>query len=111
MYYPCIAVMPRVKGFSVEIRDEEDVAGWETWYNGTSVEDAIHYINVALKKYPNWSLYIEDRLIKGYQFRVRREDNSLSSFFRGVDTVSNPFYNRKVYQNANSGSTVNFRSF
>ena len=109
--YPQINVRKRVAGFSVEIRPEEDIADWETWYKGDDSSELKAWVNLALKKFPAYRLFVEDTEIplNGYVFQVR-VDNNVKRFFRSKSDVLNPFYNRKVYQNSNPGSVVSFRA-
>jgi len=113
MMYPNITVRSRVSGFDVPSFSVEachdNEGDWETWFNGTEVELGVAAINNLLNQYPDYDLYIEDTHvpIKGYVFQIRT-DNNVKKFFRGVDSVKNPFYNRKVYENATEGSTVSF---
>jgi hypothetical protein len=100
-------VMPRVKGFSVEIRHDEE-GTWETWYNGADLHEGMNWLNLALKDHPAYPLYVEDKNISGYLYRIR-DDFGFRCFFKHADTISNPFYNRKVYANSNPDTTVSFR--
>ena len=108
--YPRISVMARVNGFSVEIHPEEDVGAWETWYNGNDPKEGLLWINAALRQYPDFPLFVDgygEVPLKGYLFTVRT-DAGIEKFFKAHEDIRNPFYNRKVYQNATPGSTVSF---
>ncbi len=109
--YPNISVEPRISStddpaFSVEVRHDNE-GDWETWYNGVDQAMAIEIINQLLKQYPDYPLYINSRDVSGYLFKVQHEEN-LERFFRGVDTVRNPFYNRRIYAKNNPDATVSF---
>ena len=43
-------------------------------------------------------------------YQIKSEEN-VEKFFKPLDKVRNPFYNRKVYENANNGSTVSFTGY
>ena len=116
MLYPNITIAPRVSSsdypaFSVEVRHDNGFDGgdWETFYNGDDKGTGLAVLNQCLQQYPDYPLYIGDREIpiRGYLYKVKTEEN-VKRFFRDLDKVRNPFYNRKVYENANVGSTVSF---
>ena len=101
-----IEVQPRINGLSIEVwHCQDDV---ETWYNGPDVCNAVVWLNKAMSEHPDLPVRINDKDLKGYLFTVRR-DNSVRKFFKPLDTVENPFYNRKVYENSTPNSTVSFR--
>jgi len=110
--YPQINVSQRIAGkFSVEIRPEEDVADWETWYKGSDGDELKRWVNTALSTYPTYRLFIQGNEIplSGYVFQIRT-DTDVRRFFKTKTDVKNPFYNRKVYQSSNPGSVVSFQA-
>jgi hypothetical protein len=113
MVYPNITIMSRVSGFaepsfSVEVR-HDDEGDWETYFNDCDKEAGLKIIDHLLGQFPEYPLLFEGQEvpIKGYLYKIVR-DNSVSRFFRTVDSVTNPFYNRKIYANANPDATVSF---
>jgi hypothetical protein len=110
---PHIAISPRLgDDFSVEVR-HDDWGNWECYYNGNCIEKAAKMINIALLEYPEYPVLTldwgdKDCPLNGFVFKVRK-DLEINCFFKSAKEVRNPFYNRKVYANANPESTVSFR--
>ena len=74
------------------------------------MKEGLQWINAALKQYPDLPLYIDGHgevPVRGYLFKVRT-DTGITKFFKAHTDCGNPFYNRKVYQNATPNSTVSF---
>ena len=111
MSYPHIVDRSRTGGFSVELREEADIGSWETWYKGSCTEQLLHWVNLALSTHKEWPLIVEDKEVPlmGWVFRIRKDNEIVGQFFKTKAQTDRPFYNRKVYQNANPDSVVSFR--
>ena len=111
--YPNISVMPRISSsgcaFSVEVR-HDDEGDWETYFNGDDREKGLATLDACLLNYPDYTLYIDTHVVQGYLYQIRTEKKT-EKFFKPLDKLRNPFYNRKVYENSNEGSTVSFTGY
>jgi len=110
--YPNITVASRCSvdgdGFSVEVR-HDDEGDWETYFNGNNRDLGVSAINTLLKQFPSYKLLIggHEVPLAGYLFSIRKGDD-VEKFFKPLDKVRSPFYNRKVYANTNPEASVSF---
>jgi len=111
---PYIAIVPRLgNDFSIEVR-HDDEGNWETYYNGSCINNASQFLNLALKHYPSYAVYPVDWdaqdpcPMNGYVYKVRNVEDELKNRAFYKAEVRDPFLNRRTYQASMRDKVISF---